>query len=69
MDQQGIEVANLPLLPVIGRERKMISVGLVEGRLEAAKESGHGQVHAPMAEVDGRIDQHRPAALIAEKVT
>ncbi len=40
MDEQGIEVCNLPLLPVVWRERVMVIVGFVEFLVEAAEEGG-----------------------------
>ena len=68
MDEQGIEIANLPLLPVIRRKWQIMVVGLVEARVKASKERGHRQVHAAMSIIYCRVDQHRLAVGVAEEV-
>jgi hypothetical protein len=57
MDEQGIEIADLPLLFIVGGQGIMIRIGLIESRLEPPEQGRHGQVHAAMPIVDGRVDE------------
>ena len=68
MDKQRIEIGDCPLLPVIGRERIVPVVGVIESRVEAAEEGSHGQVDAPVAVINGRVDEHGLVFVIAEEV-
>ena len=68
MDEQRIQVTNIPLFPVVGREWIMISVCFVKGPFKASEQRGHGQVHASMAVINGRIYQYGPAMLITKEI-
>ena len=68
MDKQRIEIGDCPLLPVIGRERIVPMVGVIESRVEAAEEGSQGQVDAPVAVINGRVDEHGLVFVIAEEV-
>lgn len=68
MDEQGIEIADLPLLAVVGGEGIVVSVGFIEDRVEAAEEGRHGEIDAAMAEICGRVDEYGVARGVAEEV-
>lgn len=68
MDEQRIQVTNIPLFPVVGREWIMISICFVKGPFKASEQRGHGQVHASMAVINGRIYQYGPAMLITKEI-
>ena len=69
MNEEGIEVGDFPLLAVVGWEGVVVGVCFIEGGGEAAKEGGHGEVDATMAEVYGGVDEYRLFVGIAEEVT
>jgi hypothetical protein len=68
MDEQGIEIADLPLLFIVGGKRIMPGIGLIEGRLETAEEGRHGKVHAAMPIVGGRVDEDGLPAVVTKKI-
>ena len=69
MDQKRIKVGDFPLLQVIFGKWVNVIIGLVEGRLEAAEQGGHGQVHVTVAEINCRIDEDSLAGSVTEKIT
>jgi len=68
MDEQRIEVSDCPLLPVIRGQGIMPGIGLVEGRVEGAKEGGHGEIDAAVAIVAGGVDEDGPTPIVAEEI-
>lgn len=68
MDEQRIEIGDCPLLPVIFGQGIMGCIGLVERRVEAAEERGHGEVDTAMAVMNGRVDEDGPALVVAEEI-
>jgi hypothetical protein len=68
VNEEGIEVGDLPLLAVVGREGVVVVVGFIEDGVEAAEEGGHGEVDATMAVVYGGVDEHGLLVGIAEEI-
>lgn len=55
MDEQGVEVGDLPLFLATRMKGIMPVIGLIKRRFKATKQGGYGEVNAPMAKVDGGI--------------
>ena len=58
MNEQGIEVANIPLFVVISRKREVVMIRLIKDLVKSAKQCCHGEVHTAMSEINSRIDQY-----------
>lgn len=43
-------------------------IGLIKRRFESTKKRCHGEVHVPVAEMDGGIDEHGSAFRVAKEV-
>jgi len=57
MNEERIEVCYLPLLAVVGRERVVVVVCVIECGVEAAKEGGPGGLVYPFQDEDlGVVD-------------
>ena len=68
MNQQRIEIANLPLFAKVLGKWKMVIICIIKNFVEPAEQSGHGKVHASMSEINCGIDQDGFGFFIAHKV-
>src|SRR5258708_40358361 len=68
MDEEWIEIADLPLLVVIGWKGMVVGIGFIEGLVEAAEEGGHGQIDTAVAVIGGWVNEYGFAHGVAEKV-
>src|SRR5258708_34528569 len=68
MDEEWIEIADLPLLVVTGWKGMVVGIGFIEGLVEAAEEGGHGQIDTAVAVIDGWVNEYGFAHGVAEKV-
>ena len=68
MNQQRIEITNLPLFAIVFWKWEMVIIGIVKNFLESAEQSRHGKVHASMSKINRGIDEDGFRFFIAHEV-
>ena len=68
MNQQWIEIANLPLFTIVFRKWEMVIVYVEENFVESAEKSCHGKVHASMAKIHCGINKYWLRFFIAHEI-
>lgn len=69
MDEQWVEVGNIPCPMIVRWNGVVVMVSFIEGLFKAPKKGGHGEVHVAVSIVDRGVDEHRAAFGVAKEVT
>jgi len=68
MNEQWIEVTNLPLFAMVFGKWEMMIIDVVKNFIESAEQGCHAKIHVSMAKINGGIDEYRFRFFIAHEI-